>query len=343
MAFDLKKTINTAISGLSDRQKEIISERFGLLDGKEKTLQELGERHDITRERVRQIEAEGIRLARVAYLKNDGPQIVMVAKGHLDLLGGARNEDDLEKDMKHLLGNDSVNKQQIKFLFELAKEPLYYKEDENYNSFWYLEKAVLKKINAFTEKALKIFINKKDDLVFGGKFNAHFAQLVGTSNVSENTGLNFLSISKRFATNPYGDFGLADWDEINPRTARSKAYLILKKEGKPMHFREIAKSINEKTIDGKPVYAQTIHNELIKDNRFVLVGRGIYGLSEQGYYPGTAKDVIKSILSQKGPLHQDEIIQLVSTQRFLKDNTIMLNLQNKKYFKKTENGKYHLA
>ena len=335
--------IERSIHALSARQREIVEERFGLRDGQEKTLQELGERNGITRERVRQIEAEGLRLAREHFVEGDGAQLVTLAKEHLVALGGVRKEDDFVRDMRSLLKDDSVNQSQLRFLFKIAGEPVHYGEDDEFHSFWYADKAVIKKAGAFIEKAAKFFGSKKEELVFRNEFDQHFKQLASASNIDAIAGMNYLGISKKFGVNPYSDFGLSHWEEITPKTARAKAYLILRKHGKPMHFRDIAQTINGTGFDKKPVYAQTIHNELIKDNRFVLVGRGMYGLTEHGFFPGTAKDVIKQILVEKGPLAQQDVVQLVSSQRFLKENTILLNLQNKKHFKRLENGKYHVA
>ncbi len=86
--------------------------------------------------------------------------------------------------------------------------------------------------------------------------------------------------------------------------------------------------------------APTVHNELIKDNRFVLVGRGMYALREHGFEPGIARDVIKKILATKGPLRVDAVVAEVNKQRFFKANTVVINLQNKDYFERLADGKY---
>ena len=105
-----------------------------------------------------------------------------------------------------------------------------------------------------------------------------------------------------------------------------------------MHFREVAKSVAD--IFGKKAHVATIHNELIKDSRFVLVGRGYYALKEWGYEPGAAREVIKKILKLSGPLSKEEVVEKVMKERFLKKNTILVNLQNAKYFKKNKQGLY---
>ena len=92
----------------------------------------------------------------------------------------------------------------------------------------------------------------------------------------------------------------------------------------------------------KKAHIATTHNELIKDPRFVLVGRGLYALSEWGYINGIVKDVITKILDKSGPLTKKEIVEKVMKERYVKENTILVNLQNSKNFKKEKDGKYSL-
>jgi hypothetical protein len=82
---------------------------------------------------------------------------------------------------------------------------------------------------------------------------------------------------------------------------------------------------------------------LIKDARFVLVGRGLYALSEWGYTAGVVKEVLKEILEAEGPLSREEIIDKVRKERYVKDNTILVNLQDGNLFKKLANGTYTIA
>ncbi len=60
----LKDKMNEVLSTLTDRERTVLIERFGLLDGKPKTLEEVGLRFKVTRERVRQIEAKALRKMR---------------------------------------------------------------------------------------------------------------------------------------------------------------------------------------------------------------------------------------------------------------------------------------
>lgn len=154
---------------------------------------------------------------------------------------------------------------------------------------------------------------------------------------------SYLSISKLIKQNPYGEFGLVTWPSIKPRGVKDKAYAVLAKSGKPMHFREVAGAISKSGWSPKRAHPQTVHNELIKDPRFVLVGRGLYALTEWGFEPGTVSDVITGVLKiAKKPLSKDDITKRVLAQRFVKPNTVFLNLQNKALFRKTGEG-YALA
>jgi len=152
----------------------------------------------------------------------------------------------------------------------------------------------------------------------------------------------WLSMSKTISKNPLGEWGKATSPNIRTRGIKDFAYLVMRRHGSPMHFKEVADSISK--IFGKKTHYATCHNELIKDPRFVLVGRGIYALSEWGYKAGIAREVIEDILKRAGePMGKEEIIKRVMKERYFKKNTILVNLANSKYFKKNAKGLYALA
>ncbi|MEK7176190.1 MAG: hypothetical protein AAB695_02330, partial [Patescibacteria group bacterium] len=126
---------------------------------------------------------------------------------------------------------------------------------------------------------------------------------------------------------------------IRIKGVRDYAYLAVKRHGEPMHFSEVAQAIG--TLFSKKAHIATTHNELIKDPRFVLVGRGLYALSEWGYMSGVVKDVIRKIIEKEGPLTREKIVEKVLKERYVKENTILVNLQNSKYFKKDKDNHYH--
>lgn len=152
---------------------------------------------------------------------------------------------------------------------------------------------------------------------------------------------NAASASKQL-TSYNGKWGLTKWPEVNPRSIRDKTYLILKNSGKPMHFSIIANEIKSFSKNPRNVTVQAVHNELIKDKRFVLIGRGIYALAEWGYQPGTVSDIISEILKEESPLHKDEIISRVLKRRQVKPTTVILNLQEKEQFQRVAKATYRL-
>jgi DNA-directed RNA polymerase delta subunit len=151
----------------------------------------------------------------------------------------------------------------------------------------------------------------------------------------------WLGLAKGLGKNPLGEWGRASSPHIKMKGVRDYAFLVIRKHGSPIHFTEVARAI-EKNF-GRAAHVATTHNELIKDKRFVLVGRGLYALAEWGYMAGVVRDVITKILEKHGPLTKKEIFDKVLKERYVKENTIAVNLQNKKHFKKGKDGKYALA
>jgi hypothetical protein len=167
------------------------------------------------------------------------------------------------------------------------------------------------------------------------------AEKVGSKDAKHTEAL--AGISKNIAT-LNGRWGLVKWPMVNPKNIRDKIYVILHDNKKPMHFNEISQAIKQSNLRRKDVTTQAIHNELIKDARFVLIGRGIYALKEWGYKKGTVSDVIAEVLRKEGgPLHRDEIVRRVLKSRQVKETTILLNLQGKPQFKRVAKATYDLA
>jgi len=336
--FNLDQFIEDIMGSLEQRNRVVISRRFGLQNGQKATLQEIGNSFGITRERVRQIENKIIKNIS-SQIKNKAHQILNLAINHLEQVGGIRREKEFLKDLAYFLNGEEIKyfEPKIKFIFEIAQTPYYYDEDENFYSFWYLNEEKKKEIFRFVNQ----FVNflKAQDKAAVLEEKIYLEKLKNLYPIHS----HFLMVSKKISINNFGDIGLNEWPEINPRAIRDKIYLVLKKRGQPMHFRDIAKDINLLGISQKPAHIPTVHNELIKDERFVLVGRGLYGLKEHGFEPGTVKDIIVKILKDKKSLKASEIVKEVEKKKFVKKSTILINLQNKKYFKRSPEGFYSLV
>jgi predicted Zn-ribbon and HTH transcriptional regulator len=198
----------------------------------------------------------------------------------------------------------------------------------------------LKTAQTFVDGWTNFLKSKKETSFPSPAYRTELASFSKAKSLESSIAENYLAITKQIHSNRFGDVGLREWPEINPTTIRDKIYLVLKKGGEPLHFETIAKRINEVKFDEQLALAPTVHNELIKDQRFVLVGRGMYGLKEHGFEPGTAREVIAKVLKSQGPLKATDVVSHVNSQRFFKENTILINLQNKNAFERMTDGRY---
>jgi len=186
-------------------------------------------------------------------------------------------------------------------------------------------------------------LNKKGDVLDNDTIADHVQKALAAKDihVEKETVISALEVDKRLKKMANG-YGLMSWRHINPRSIRDKAYIVLKETAKPLHFIEIANKISEAGFDKKVVTTQAVHNELIRYDQFVLVGRGLYALKEWGYKKGTVADVIQELLAKKSPLSKQDIIQGVLKQRQVKKGTISLNLQKNAHFVRVGRAMYAL-
>ncbi len=335
----IEKTLNWFWTHLDNRQKDVLVGRFGLEDGSDaNTLAELGKKYGITRERVRQIESGALGVLREKAPSNPVfGEFSDRSKKYFKNSGGvAKSEHFLEHHSKFI---DDITKNHLDLLMEADGTFYFYPEDREFWPFYYSDEESLDNARSFINDWEKFLKSKREEVLAGQKYHVHFKIFVKKLGVNPSHAENYVAISKKFHENNYGDAGLSDWPEIRPVTIRDHIYLILKKENEPIHFIDIAKLIGERG-KGKKALGATVHNELIKDPRFVLVGRGIYGLSEKGYKPGTAREVIQRILKENGPMRTKELVAAVQKERFFKPNTVLVNLQNKKFFHRQPDGTY---
>lgn len=315
--FDYKNICFDLLANLNSKQKEIITRRFGLRKTNKETLEAIGQDFGICRERVRQIQTAGMDKIKPRTQKYD--KVFQSLFAYLKSFGGLKREDIL---LDELGGSD--NKNEVFFLLSLKELFKRVNESNDFYSCWtigekyfQLAKKSVDSLYAQLKKTKKLLPLKELKTSLKGKVL-----------------LSALEASKKIQQNEEGFYGLSVWPEINPRGIKDKVYLVLKKNKKPLHFREVTKLIDNSHV-------QTVHNELIKDPRFVLVGRGTYALSEWGYYSGQVKDVILNILKEaQKPLTKDELLKEVLKQRMVKENTVLLNLNNKNHFLKDTEGRY---
>lgn len=339
VSFKPKQVTKRMLSHLPERAHEVITNRFGLTsDAERKTLEAIGQKYGITRERVRQIENAAITLIRKSQAFKDEKAVFEELKKLMHTLGAIVSEQDL---LNHL-SKDKLTQNHIHLYLTLGEEFTKHKEDDIFKTRWSVDNDVSEEVH----KSLKnLFENLSDDeLVPEAELITRFLDEVkglAEQYKNEEIAKRWLSMSKTISRNPLGEWGKSTSSSIKTRGVKDYAFLMMRKHGSPMHFREVAKAVAN-TFD-KKCHTATCHNELIKDGRFVLVGRGIYALSEWGYKSGVVRDVIKELLKKNGPMSKEDIVEQVMKERYLKKNTILVNLQNSKYFKKDKNGLYQAA
>jgi hypothetical protein len=335
--LDLEGVIKDILATIDrEREREIVSRRFGLFDRRE-TLEQIGELLGITRERVRQLEKAIVTKLRAA-AKSDLPHIKEASETITEVLNQKGRVARITDITKSLAGDNSkVNQSRVAFVSQLSPEIAVIDDNDHFFHSIGLAKE-------HTEKAIRDSVSKIIETIkkIGEPASIEvIADRVGNKDVKQVEAL--AGISKSIA-NLHGRWGLTQWPMVNPKNIRDKIYVILHDNKKPMHFAEIAEAIKKSDFRRKDVTTQAIHNELIKDGRFVLIGRGIYALKEWGYKQGTVADVIAEVLRKEtGPLHRDEIVKRVLKSRHVKETTILLNLQGKPQFKRVAKATYDLA
>lgn len=336
--LQLEKII-TEILGTIDREREreIIARRFGLFDRKE-TLEQIGELLGITRERVRQLEKAVIARLKAQADASQLPHLSMVQDALIEHLGNIGNiARTNELTAKVSKDNTRVDQARVSFLAQLSPKLVVIDDNDHYYQSIGLS-------GVHDEKTIKKLVDKIIAAVKQIGEPAPIEEIAKIAKIDHAKHAAALASTSKALATLNGRWGLIKWPMVNPKNIRDKIYVILKENGKHLHFNEIAAAIKKSDFKRKDVTTQAIHNELIKDKRFVLIGRGIYALKEWGYEKGTVADIITEVLKKsKEPLHRDEIVKQVLKSRYVKETTILLNLQGKPQFKRVAKATYALA
>lgn len=334
--------VKEILLNLSKKQQEVVQKRYGLKDGQRRTLEEVGQDYGITRERVRQIEKSAFnQFEKEDAIKKLQPSFIAL-HDYIEDHGGLRHEEKLiSEDAENIFDISSRIRPTVVFFLLILGQPFSrFVQDDYFHNLWSIGDNFYNQAKLLTDYLVAEFEESPKPLPEDEFF--YLVKKVVRENkspfvITDKTVHSYFDVSKKIEKNIYGEYGLADWSEIQPRGAREKAYLVLKKIGKPIHFLELAKNVNQ-VFDDRNNHFQTIHNELIKDPKFVLIGRGVYALKEWGYQPGTIIELLTSILKKSQPMTQEKLVNDVKNQRIVKDSTIFMNLQNRKLFKKIPRG-----
>jgi hypothetical protein len=335
LSFQPKNVSKDLLSDLPDRSRKVLSDRFGLnAKAESRTLDAIGKEYGITRERIRQIENHGLASVRDSDAYSTHAPALDELKRAIITLGGILAEETILAE----IAKTPAEHNHVIFLLTVGHHFDDRREDSDFRDRWHVDETLAESVeNALSRLYESIEASR---LTPEDEFLQLFAKFLKQESVKarpDDVMQRWLMISKRIGRNPLGEWGRMDSPHVRIKNTRDFAYLTLKRHGSPMHFTEVAKGIEK--LFGRETHPATTHNELIKDGRFVLVGRG---LKEWGYEPGVVRDVIRGILSREGALTRDEIIDRVKRERYVKDATIAVNLQNP-MFTRLSDGRYTLS
>lgn len=336
--FSPYNVVKQAISGLKANEKTVISGRFGI-DEEKKTLSAIGRSLKLSRERIRQIEKEALKKLTFAIVEKNheyATRIIDIFNQH----GGISAHSTVAEKFFDAVTRTNQNElNALNLIFYLMPQLIKIEKTKEIEASWMLSTLDKKEVVSIIDQWASHLAKVKKPMTID--------VLVKNNPDHSKYEITFLSelprISKKIVQTETGHIGLVSWPEVNPRNVRDKIYYILKQEGKPLHFSDIAEKINTREFGKRGVVRATVHNELIADSRFVLVGRGIYALAEWGYEPGTVKDMIANVLQGKtSGMDAEEIVSEVLKQRSVKKSTILINLQTKPEFQRVKGNVFAL-
>jgi len=341
--LNLKEVIDDMFLVLTDKEKDVIIKRFSLNNKPRQTLDRIGKYYSVTRERIRQIENIALNKLRRTVSNTKLRLVNRLAKQYVEEEGGVMLEADIISRMLQSIYNGSQMDGSIIVLSlncdtELQKSP----RTATSEAYWMFKDIAMSDVRKTAEAGIATLkkgsaVLDEDHIVTSVKAMNHLKGKVVTSQFT----ISCLKTDKR-ARKVEGKWGLMEWRHVNPRSIRDKAIIVLEKSKKPLHFVEIANRIAETGFDKKMVTVQAVHNELIRYDQFVLVGRGLYALATWGYEPGTVADVIEKLLAKNGPMAKKKIVEAVLKQRKVKIGTISLNLQKNPHFVRVGRAVYSL-
>lgn len=339
----VQELVNNLLIVLSEKEKFIIENRFSLNDHPRLTLETIGQKYNVTRERIRQIEKNALRKLERNVNNTLLHDVTTLAKEILHEYGGIIEEDRIVKEiLKRVSDPDMIDINSLKLTIGLEKEIRHMHNTIQYKPYWKFSHVKSNNVKAICEKAYKMLKAQGEEKVLDCEKLA--TQVLKELSLSESSrfACSAFELDRRIKVLENGCVGLASWRSINPKTLRDKIFYILKDLKKPLHYVDIANKIASLKFDSKAINTQAVHNELIRHDGFVLIGRGIYALKEWGYEEGTVSDVIQQILEENGEMKRDAIIAEVLKRRHVKKITIQLNLKNKPEFERVGRDTYKL-
>ena len=327
---------------LTSKEATVLTARFNLDDNGRQTLERIGQKFNVTRERIRQIENSALTKLRRTIDNSRLRYVVRLTREILEAGDGLMLESEVIHRALAMMPKAKIEPSIVRLALSVNDDVYRVKKSNDFLSAWRLERVKEKHITDSAKAVLKVLTSNGD--VMSTADIATEVRKTLSFKPSTKFVRGVLTIHKEIKPVDSERWGLMDWRNINPRSIRDKSLIVLQREGKPLHFLEIANKIGEAQFDAKSVTVQAVHNELIRGPEFVLVGRGLYALKEWGFAEGTVADVIELVLKKAGrPMTKSEIVKKVLEKRQVKIGTIALNLQKQPRFKRVGRAVYAIV
>lgn len=335
--FSFREVVERELENFPKRTQDIVKSRFDIYGkGISMTLESIGDRYGITRERIRQIIQQVLR-----DFGSRSREEVQTAIETLESILRSRGGIASKQELYNIISEDDLSERgAIDLFLDYSERFSVLDRDPRFRPSVLLSDFDMETYDQILNVIHAIFEKEGRPFVFDEVYNA--LRSIRPDALEKPHFESYLKTSSKLAVNPFGHWGLVHWPEVNPKSTRDKAYLVLKYGKRPLHFREIARRIDEHGLGRrKPTNPQTAHNELIKDPVFSLVGRGVYGLREWGHEGGTVRDAIEKVLRVSGrPMSRKEIYASVLKEKEVKATTVLINLNM--HFKKAGRDMYAL-
>lgn len=335
------------LSVLTDRQRQVIRWRYGLDGSEPETLEEVGQRLGITRERVRQIQSKSLkRLRRPRCRQWVRPSTTLLHQTFIET-GGLCTEERLGQVIAEATDTTGIDAQGIARLLLETHGAFKQVKGIKKERVWGLSDAPLKLVPDIHQQMDRILRNEHAPLPVGevlARFKVtrfcrnHHSQLEDTFVVA------CLQVHPDIEINGEGLCALTKWSGKRLH----EIIHALRELGEPSHYSKIAETINaglppERHIAGRTVQIRlTQHPEM-----FIWVGlRGTYGLKEWGLEQVLSyEDALAQILRQAGhPLTFQQILaELPKFRPYYEESSIVLTLGTNERFRSFLGNTYGLA
>jgi hypothetical protein len=339
---DLQNLVENLLLLLSEKEKVVITKRFSLAGVSRATLEEIGQEFSVTRERVRQIEKNALAKMRRNVFNTALKSLHEFVGGIVRKHGGLLKSENLINELS-LIMPKNVNVDVNNLNLSLALHDNLECVGNTINFYPYVrDKSIPEYSLKHVSDQLINQLHKYGDVKKIDKIQEDLGANLKENDFDLTKVKSLIEIDKRLTILDDDLVGLLEWRHIHPRTLRDKILFVLRNDKSPMHFSAISEKIGRADFDTRKVNVQAVHNELIRHEQFVLIGRGIYALGEWGYERGTVAEVIEKILKDHKELEQDKIVDLVLKQRDVKKITIVLALKNDRKFARIGRRVYKL-